>query len=419
MREYGNMNIRIQEGTGKYIGYMYWNDEDGKRRQVTHTAKSLKKREAEKELRVWELELRNKEELRRLSVDGGLTVEEVITNFINEQLNKGFLEKSTHYQQLCTCRKNIFPYIGGRNFTDVDNTTIEAWLTALAENGLKQSTIHSIYAIVNKTYAHYQFRQQITDNPCSHVRTPKKGSKRTTFLDSDQLENLLNCLNEQHEEGDHFWTAINLAVLGGLRRGEICGLRFHDIDLQRNIISIETSIGVTGDETYKKDPKNESSKRSFQMTAQLREAIETRIEFVKAKYGSIDGSWFVIGDTIHYKPPTTLSKEVQRFVRANELVDHYGAEVTLHSLRHNMATIGVKNNIDVASLSHMLGHASKAMTLDTYSHADPEAMKLAAGRMTNAFQSETIAYAVIDLDADNEEDDKDEKDVDKENSKSS
>lgn len=398
MREYGDMGIRVQKGTGKLIGYMYWYDEDGNRHQVTHTAKSLKKGEAKKELRVWELELRKNEERRRLSVDGGLTVEEVITNFLNDQLSKGFLEKSTHYQQLCTCRKNIFPFIGSRNFTDVDNTTIEAWLTALAENGLKQSTIHSIYAIVNKTYAHYLFSKQISDNPCAHVRTPKKGAKRTTFLDADQLENLLGCLNEQHEEGDPFWTAINLAVLGGLRRGEICGLRFHDIDLQRNTINIETAIGVTGTGTYAKDPKNDTSKRSFQMTTQLREALATRIEYVKAQYGSIDGSWFVIGDTIHYKPPTTLSKEVQRFVRANGLVDHYGAEVTLHSLRHNMATIGVKSNIDVASLSHMLGHASKAMTLDTYSHADPEAMKLAAGRMSDAFQAESIAYTLINID---------------------
>ena len=391
MRDYSDANLR-KLPSGKWQGYMYYRDEDGKRKQVTMTAKSLKKGEAKKEVRVWELELRRKEELKAVSVEGGLTVEEVITSFLDEQLSKGYLEKSTHYQQLCTCKKNIFPYIGERHFVELDNVAVEAWLTALAERGLQQSTIHSIYAILNKTYSHYQFIQQIPHNPCAHVRTPKKGAKRTTFLDSEQMEHLLTCLNTDYEEGDYFWTAINLAALGGLRRGEICGLRYHDIDLQRNIIHVETAIGVTGNGTYKKDPKNDSSKRMFNIPQQLKEVLLVRIRYVKQQYGTIDGSWFVIGDTVNYKPPTTLAKEVSRFVRSNNIVDHYGAEVTLHSLRHNMASLGVKNNVDVASLSQMLGHASKAMTLDTYSHANPEAMNLAAARMSDAFQDETSAY---------------------------
>lgn len=394
MREYTDLNYREQKETGKIIGYMYFYDEQGKRHQVTKTARSTKVGEAKKELKVWEMELRRKEELRQISVDGGLTVEEVVTNFLNEQLNKGFLEKSTHYQQLNNSRKNIFPYIGDRNFVEVDNVVIDSWLAALSESGLRQSTIHSVYAILKKTYAHYQFIKQISDNPCNHVRNPKKGSKRTTFLDPDQLEELLNCLNEEYDEGDPFWTAINLAILGGLRRGEICGLRYHDIDLDRKIIHIDTAIGVTGSGTYKKDPKNSSSKRAFNIPIQLEEVIQARIKYVIEEYGTIDGSWFVIGDTVHYKPPTTLAKEVTRFVRRNKLVDHYGADVTLHSLRHNMATLGVKNNVDIASLSHMLGHASKAMTLDTYSHVDPEAMNLAANRMSGAFEQQTASYEI-------------------------
>lgn len=55
MREYGKLGIRKQKGTGKLIGYMYYYDEQGERKQISHTAKSLKKREAEKELRTWEL----------------------------------------------------------------------------------------------------------------------------------------------------------------------------------------------------------------------------------------------------------------------------------------------------------------------------------------------------------------------------
>ena len=82
-----------------------------------------------------------------------------------------------------------------------------------------------------------------------------------------------------------------------------------------------------------------------------------------------------------------MATEFTRFVRKHEIKDHFGKYVTLHTLRHNLATIGVKSHMDIASLAEIMGHASKAMTLDTYSSASPDAMELAAERLGEAFEN--------------------------------
>lgn len=392
MREYSDLKFRKIKN-GHTCGYMYYRDADGKRRQVSKVSKETRVKDAKRELRAWAAEKKRQAAAHPVADDNELTIEEVITAFLQEQRTQKFLEESTYYSQLTNAKKNIFPYIGQYVFNGTDNLAISGWLSELAKRGLTQSTIHSVYSIVSKTYNHFFFTGDISYNPCSHVKTPKKGQGRITFLDADQLDKLILHLNEDYAEGSHLWTAVNLAVLAGLRRGEICGLRFHDIDLERKTLTVETAIGITQGGTYPKDPKNKNSARTFSITDQLAQIIQIRRDYVTEKYGTIDNSWFVIGETINYKPPTTLSNEFKKFVHAHEIVDHYGKEITLHSLRHNIATLGVRNNVDVASMANMLGHTRTVM-LETYAAADPAAMKVAADTLTKAFDKESESYGV-------------------------
>lgn len=388
--EYGELHFR-KDKNGKTVGYMYYRDSMGKRRQAVKTAKAAKVSEAKKELRAWADQKRREGETHPVANDPSITVEYVITAFLDEQLRRGFLEKSTHYSQMTNARNNVFPYIGQLVFRKVRNTDISTWLTELAEKGLSQSTIHTVYAIVRKTYNHYQLSGDIDYNPCDYVKSPRKGGSRITFLDDDQINNLICCLNDECEEGDHFWTAVNIAVLSGLRRGEICGLRFHSIDFKRKTLTVETAIGISKDGTYPKNPKNKNSARTFPIAQQLVEVLECRKRYLEKRYGTFDGSWFVVGETVNYKSPSSLSSEFADFAKRNGIVDHYGKEVTLHSLRHNMATFGVKNNVDIASMANMMGHTRTVM-LETYAAADPAAMKLAADMIGEAFSGEMEVY---------------------------
>lgn len=389
MTEYGELTFTTQKN-GNLKGILCYYDSKGDRRQITRTSKKTKIKEAKAELREWAEEMRAKG---RTNFGIGTrhnrkTVEQVVIEYLDRQLETGKMERSTYSTQINRLKRHVFPHIGDIQFNEVNKDVLEVWLTKLYKTNLKIGTIHGIYADVAKVYKYWYKQGELTVNPFEFVDTPSKSESKKTFLDPDQMERLLYCLNNDYAVDDPLYVAVELAALAGLRRGEICGLRWFDIDFDRNLLTVSSAIGVA-DGTYTKGPKNKSSNRTFPMVPQLAEVLMARKKSVEEDYGTIDGGWFVCGKAKTYLSPTHLSRMFKEFVSKNHLLDHYNQEVKLHSLRHNFATLGVKANVDIASLSKMMGHASKAMTLDTYADASPQAMKLASEQLGKGFQGET------------------------------
>ena len=77
------------------------------------------------------------------------------------------------------------------------------------------------------------------------------------------------------------------------------------------------------------------------------------------------------------------------FVERHNLVDAYGKKIVPHGLRHNFATMGIRSRMDIASLALMMGHASRAMTLDTYGDANADALSLASVKLADTFKENT------------------------------
>lgn len=370
----------------------------GKRKQKTCVSYQRLKRDARAELEKWREEqekiaraLPDTGESRGRKRSNGDTVMEVCVAYLNNQLAKGEIEKSTYSTQISNLTNYAAPYIGNILFVDLDRVAIEGWITKMYERGLSQNTIHGAFMNVNKVYKYFAMAGLISHNPLEYVKTPKKGDAKVTYLDKLQFDKMVSVLKNNYEEGDRFRTAVMLATFGGLRRGEICGLRWYDVDFEANSITVSSAIGVYTDEngqaTYTKSPKNLSSARTFPMPAELRKELELRYAKVQEEYGCINGTWFVCGQSINYYAPTTFTREFEKFADAYQIRDHFNKRATLHCLRHNLATVGVKANVDIASLAAMMGHKSKAMTLDTYSSATPDAQALAAKKLESAFDA--------------------------------
>lgn len=370
----------------------------GKRKQKTCVSYQRLKRDARAELEKWREEqekiaraLPDTGESRGRKRSNGDTVMEVCVAYLNNQLAKGEIEKSTYSTQISNLTNYAAPYIGNILFVDLDRVAIEGWITKMYERGLSQNTIHGAFMNVNKVYKYFAMAGLISHNPLEYVKTPKKGDAKVTYLDKPQYDKLVSVLKSNYDKGDRFRTAVMLATFGGLRRGEICGLRWYDVDFEANSITVSSAIGVYTDEngqaTYTKSPKNLSSARTFPMPAELRKELELRYAKVQEEYGCINGTWFVCGQSINYYAPTTFTREFEKFADAYQIRDHFNKRATLHCLRHNLATVGVKANVDIASLAAMMGHKSKAMTLDTYSSATPDAQALAAKKLESAFDA--------------------------------
>ena len=120
------------------------------------------------------------------------------------------------------------------------------------------------------------------------------------------------------------------------------------------------------------------------MLPQLEEALKQR----KILIAPLD-SWYVVGNEEEFMRPQQYNRLFADFVERHGLVDAYGKKIVPHGLRHNFATVGIRAGMDIASLALMMGHASRAMTLDTYGDANADALTLASAKLKDTFNENT------------------------------
>lgn len=312
-------------------------------------------------------------------------ISEVVPNYLNWQLSTGALERSSYSTQMSTFKRNIEPYLGDIIFDTLDRTSIVKWHTELSNRGLTQHSIYYNYTVIVKVYNYYWEIGELAKNPFRQVKGLSKSKvNRVTHLDQKGMEKVVVSMFAEYDLDDPMLSAIALAYYGGLRRGEICGLRWNDIDFERGLLTVSSAIGISKGGQYTKGPKNRSSSRTFPMVPQL-------IDILQHRYDSIhpQQNWFVIGNEEEFMRVNVLDRWFKTFVDAYDIKDAYGKHITLHSLRHNLATVGMRSNMDIAALSLMMGHASRSMTLDIYGDANEQSKQIATKRLSATFKKES------------------------------
>ena len=378
-----------------------YKDVYGKWKEVSKMLPDAKgKKDAQRIANEWLVNLNAEADLMP-NVGKAQTVDKVYRDYLKHQLDTGEIEKSTYSNSLSSYRKYIQPYLGDYIFATVDKTVINGWLTKLFQLGLSQNTIHTTYARLKKVYNYYFNNGELLKDPFKGVKMPKKGETKVTHLTDEQMTDVANAVYIDFEPQDPMYVGILLALYAGMRRGEICGLRWNDVDFHRHTIAVRSAVGVSdgvGMGDYTKSPKNRSSIRTILMLPQLEQALKERHEMILP-----NGSWFVVGDKEQFMRPQQYNRLFSEFIEKHNLVDAYGNKIVPHSLRHNIATVGIRAGMDIASLALMMGHASRAMTLDTYGDANADAISLASDKLKEQFNISMPDYKVDELEEDEEE----------------
>jgi integrase len=179
---------------------------------------------------------------------------------------------------------------------------------------------------------------------------------------------------------DRLHAAFVLLVTTGMRRGEVAGLHWDEVDLDEQRLSVQTSHVVVRYRIESESPKTDRSRRFLQLDAftvgSLRAHRKRQLEerFAAGRYWNDTGLVFTRedGSGIH---PERISATFLRLSQAAGL-----PRIRLHDLRHSYATAALRAGIPAKVVSERLGHASIALTLDTYSHVTPEMDREAATR---------------------------------------
>lgn len=211
----------------------------------------------------------------------------------------------------------------------------------------------------------------LTDAP--RVRTPEM--KTWT---RDEVRRFLS-----HVRRDRYYVAWFLAVMTGLRRGELLGLRWRDVDLEAGRLQIRQTLVATGNVVLWSEPKTRGSRRVVVLPPDA-------IDMLRAHASLQDRekpAWSAdnIGCDVVFTKPDGSPVHPDRFTRwfARHARDAGLPHIRLHDLRHTFATLALEAGIHAKVVSEMLGHSNIVITLETYSHVLPVIHEEAAGKVSD------------------------------------
>ena len=184
------------------------------------------------------------------------------------------------------------------------------------------------------------------------------------------VEQLTSFLREAKDSGVFALYYIDLTT--GLRRGELLGLKWSDIDLEKGDLRVRRQIGRIDGKIIEMPLKTKNAYRTLPLSA---DAISV-LKIQKCKVGNSE--WVFPSPSGGPMSPDSVLHMLHRVLKRAGL-----PKVRFHDLRHTFATLALQNGVDVKTVSGMLGHFSAGFTLDTYAHVTTSAKREAAKTMGN------------------------------------
>ena len=259
---------------------------------------------------------------------------------------------------------------------------------------LSDRTVRHYYDVLNYMLNKAVQWQYLSHNPLDRVDRPKVKKRQIHFLDDRQAVQLLRCL--ALEESLPFRCAVLLALLCGLRLGEVGGLELSDVDWQDCSIDIQRALKYTPEAgSFLGDPKSEAGRRTIDLPAGMMALLEETRKYHEDAARALGDRWRGCGRIVSAWDGTPLhhdtpSKWFRKFADAN------GFEgVRFHDLRHTHATLLFANNIDAVAVASRLGHEDASTTMRIYAHAIRRRDKESAAAM-QALMDRAYALEVPD-----------------------
>jgi integrase len=260
-------------------------------------------------------------------------------------------------------RLRLEPELGRRKLSAVTRNDVQDLVDGLQAQGLNASTIGTTVNVLRNIYGRAMKRGEIAVNPTTGLEMPAVRGGRDRIASPDEGARLLRAL----PAGDRAVWAT--AMYGGLRRGELMGLRVEDVDLAAGKIHVRRGWDVAeGAEVTTKNRKP----RAVPVPAVLRDHLDEQLLGLAWRERP-DGLVFGLTSTLPF-PPSPLSNRAARAWRTA------GFEpITLHECRHTFASLMIAAGVNAKALSTYMGHANISITLDRYGHLMPGNEEEAAG----------------------------------------
>ena len=305
-----------------------------------------------------------------LTEDSRMTLGEWLDIWLRECAEPS-VRPSTYAGYCGYAERSLKPYLGSKQISKITSADVQTLYRKLQKEGsvdggaLSPATVCRIHSVLHQALNVAVDRHLIVKNPTDDVTLPKKVSTAKTILNDKQLERFMEAIKNDERWHDFFY----LEITTGLRRGELCGLRWEDFDAASGSLKVcrtvrrEKGKGLTTGDT-----KTYAGTRTITLPPSLAVLLKERKRAAKT-------AW-IFPDLLRPERPTAPDAAYRRM---KLLLEQAGLpDIRFHDLRHTFATHALTSGVDVKTLSGILGHTRAAFTLDTYTHTTGDMQRRAA-----------------------------------------
>jgi integrase len=281
---------------------------------------------------------------------------------------------------------HVLPRLGASRLTDITPRMLTTMYLELLESGradgrggLSPKTVRYIHTTVHKALADAVDDGRLDDNPATRAKRPRlnrRSSRELRFWNERQLARFLERTRDTELEA--LW---HIAAFTGMRRGELMGLQWRDVDFEHRRISVRRNRVCVGHRPVETTPKSHQARviDVDDRTAQVLHHLHARRPVSTMCDDDLGDADYVFvganGEPLH---PDSVSERFQRAVRAANV-----PRIRFHDLRHTHATLAIRAGVSPKVIAERLGHHAPEFTMHQYAHVMPGMQAEAAARIAD------------------------------------
>ena len=283
--------------------------------------------------------------------------------------------------------QHIIPNLGPIPLNKLTTGDIQQFYAALKQSGrllrqdqygegLSDPTVRGIHTTFHAALDKAVSEKIIPRNPSDFCRLPSAKAREMQVLAPEEIQRLLIQAKE-----DGCFELLLLELSTGLRRGEICALRWDDLNFKTGELQVKRQVHRVKGELVVSEPKTKASNRSVILPAP--------VLIVLSNYKIETNSVWMFPSPLNSdspRDPTAVRKRLTTILKRADC-----KHIRFHDLRHTFATASLEHGMDIKTLSTIIGHVSTATTLNVYSHVTDEMRKTAAAKIDRGIAKSEIA----------------------------
>ncbi len=320
-----------------------------------------------------------------------MTVGEWMDTWLNDYM-KPSLRPTTWGSYEMQIRQHIKPALGHLRLVQLQTSHLQRlYNEKLAggradgkAGGLSPRSVRYIHTVIHIALEQALKEQHITINPANVVKLPRVTKKEMNTLDIEGISKFLEAARDTRH-----YAAYLLELATGLRRGELLGLRWQDVDLKAGTLRVTQQYVRTNDGNIFQAPKTNLSRRTVQIPQNVVKEIRAHKAW-QAQYRLALGEAYENNDLV-------FCNEDGRPLDPRSFTRHFGRvlaraglpKMCFHDLRHTFATLSLQEGVSARAIQEALGHHTAAFTMTTYSHVTDRMKQDASDKIGNLLQAAT------------------------------